>query len=127
MIFFTRGAHCCTYITAAVIDNDKYIIKDSLFWGDSGYEVKDLDGDKTLELTGYDVRFAYAFTSFAGSQFPILIYRYKNGKFRDVTDKFPKLVEKDLAGFKKDLNDNYLKKGYQCTEPGKDIFSYESG
>jgi len=125
--YYTGGAHCCTLLTAGIIKNDKYTVKDTLFWGDSGYEIKDIDGDGVMELSGFDVRFAYAFTSFAGSQFPILIYQYKNGKFIDVTKKFPKLIEKDLADYKKQLNDDYLTKGYNCPQPGQDIYSAESG
>ncbi len=125
--YFTGGAHCCDFITAAVIKNDKYIVKDTIWWGDSGFEIKDIDGDGSMELTGYDVRFAYAFTSFAGSQFPVLIYGYRNGKFTDITKKFPKLVEKDMADFKKSLNDDYLKPGFKCPQPGEDMYSTESG
>jgi hypothetical protein len=125
--FFTGGAHCCVFLTAAVIKNDQYVIKDTLFWGDSGYEIKDIDGDGVYEISGNDVRFAYAFTSFAGSQFPILIYQYKNGKFFDATKKFPKLIEKDLSDLKKNLDTDYLKKGYECRKPDEDIYSAESG
>lgn len=125
--FFTGGAHCCEFLTAAIIKNDKYVIKDTLSWGDSGFEIKDIDGDGVLELTGRDVQFAYAFTNFAASRFPILIYQYRNGKFINATKKFPKLVEQDVTDFKKELNDDYLKIGYQCPQPGQDIYSTESG
>jgi hypothetical protein len=125
--FFTGGAHCCDYLVAGTIKNDKFVVEDTLYWGDSGCEIKDIDKDGKIELSGYDTRFGYAFTSFAGSRFPVIIFQFRKGKFINVTKKFPDLVEKDLAELKKELDEDYLKMGYKCPEQGQDMYSTESG
>lgn len=124
---FTGGAHCCDYIVAGVLKSGNFIVKDTLWWGDSGFEIKDLDKNGKYELTGYDTRFGYAFTNFAQSIFPVIIFQYRGGKFINVTKKFPDLVEKDMKDFKKQLNDEYLKKGYDCPPKGEETFNTDAG
>ena len=125
--YFTGGAHCCDYIVAGIIKNGNFAVKDTLWWGDSGFEIKDINKDGKFELTGVDTRFGYAFTNFAQSIFPIVIYQFSGGKFINVTKKFPDLVEKDMKDFKKSLNDEYLKKGYDCPPKGDETFNTDAG
>ena len=95
---YTGGAHCCTYLTACRIVNDKLVVLDTLWWGDSGYEIKDLNKDGKKELRGVNTWFAYAFTSFAGSRFNVIIYGFKKDKFYDATKEYPDIVE---GGYKR--------------------------
>lgn len=126
MTFYTGGAHCCFYMVAGKLNGTSFAVQDTLWWGDSDCEIKDIDKDGKLELSGVDVRFAYAFTSFAGSRFPIIIYQFRKGKFVEVTKNFPDLIEKDIKGFKDELKD-YVKKGFECPKEGDDIYVGEAG
>jgi len=123
---YTGGAHCCSYIVAFKMLNDKIAVLDTLFWYDSGYEIKDIDGDGTKELTGNSAGFAYAFTNFAQSYFPVVIYKFKNNKFYDATKQFPVVVEKDIKFLKGELK-NYIAKGFECPKAGEDTFNTDAG
>jgi hypothetical protein len=95
---FTGGAHCClqslvyhwTGSTYASVQHD---------WGDPGYELVDLDRDGTPEFRSADARFAYAFASFASSAMPLVIWRYGDGAFRDVTLEHRALLRADAKGW----------------------------
>lgn len=94
--FYTGGAHCCWY--SLVYDYRANIyrsIKED--WGDSEPRLADLNGDGKMEFRSSDFRFAYLFTAFAGSAFPIQIWNYKPGRLVNSTSKFPQLVRKDAA------------------------------
>jgi len=98
---FTGGAHCCDYSLIYHFNpqtNQYQVLKQE--WGNHGFnhgDLKDLDGDGHLELVTSDDRFSYAFSSYVNSYLPILILRYQQGKFIDVTRKYPKLVRKGAA------------------------------
>jgi hypothetical protein len=126
--FFTGGAHCCFYITAATLKNDIYTVKDTLYLGDAGCEIHDKDNDGKVEFESVDTRFGYAFTNFAQSRFPIIIFQFRNGKFVEVTKRFPELVETDIKVLKKELNDEFLKKGFDCpSSKDEDTFNTDAG
>ncbi len=93
---FTGGAHCCaesrffrwvsaraTY--AGLLHN----------WRDPGYTANNIDGRGDVELMSNDARFAYEFTSFAASFFPLQIWHYERGRLIDVTRLFPGEVDHD--------------------------------
>ena len=96
--FYLGGPHCCWYT-----DVYRYVRRLGTyrptvgFWGDLDPKLVDLDGDGTPEFETGDDRFAYVFTSFAGSAFPLRILRFDHGRFRDVTRRFPRLVRRDAA------------------------------
>ncbi|NDJ19126.1 hypothetical protein [Myxacorys almedinensis] len=94
--FFTGGAHCCTYSLIYRYDAAKktYVQTDH-FWGDVGYRLQDVDGNGTIEFRSANPGFAYAFASFAGSAFPIQIWRYDRGNMIDETRRYPKQVYAD--------------------------------
>jgi hypothetical protein len=46
-----------------------------------------------------DDRFAYAFACFACSGLPLRIFRYEDGRFLDVTRRFPGLVAEDARSW----------------------------
>jgi hypothetical protein len=91
---FSGGAHCCTTTRLLTWDGTGYQPKD-IEWRDVGYELRDADGDGRPELVGYDPVFSYAFTSYADSAFPPLVYQASKGQVTDVTRKFPKVVQAD--------------------------------
>ncbi len=91
--FFTGGAHCCTY--SLIYRYDKQSNRYNKIrhdWGNGGYRLKDLDKDGLLEFESRDDRFAYAFTGYAASAYPLQIWQYRQGKMVDVTRRYPKLI-----------------------------------
>jgi hypothetical protein len=93
---YTGGAHCCFYTVILRFDGRAYR-GNVAFWGDPGYELRDLDRNGTPEFVTGDDRFAYAFTSYAGSVLPILVRRYDHGALTDVTNEYPALVRAEAA------------------------------
>jgi hypothetical protein len=92
--FFTGGAHCCIY--SLIYRYDKQANRYNNIrhdWGNGGYRLKDLDKDGLPEFESRDDRFAYAFTSYAASGYPLQIWQYRQGKMIDVTRRYPKLVQ----------------------------------
>jgi hypothetical protein len=99
---FSGGAHCC--LTARVLTwNGSGYTPTDIDYRDVSYAVKDADGDGRPELVGQDPVFSAAFTAFAASAFPPLVYHVEHGKLVDVTRTFPKLVRADAAALLKDL------------------------
>lgn len=98
---FSGGAHCCT--DAHVHDfraaNGTYA-RLTVPWGNGGYRLRDLGGDRLYEMIGSDDAFAYAFTSYAGSARPPKLLRYRHGRdglpgVVNVTRRFPRLIRSD--------------------------------
>ncbi|MBE9011280.1 hypothetical protein IQ250_13790, partial [Pseudanabaenaceae cyanobacterium LEGE 13415] len=93
---FTGGAHCCRYSLIYEYDRDRQTYSEThMKWGNLGYQLRDLDRDGKLEFYSADDRFAYAFTSYAASAFPIQIWRFKNGEMSDITRQYPKEIYAD--------------------------------
>jgi hypothetical protein len=98
---FSGGAHCCT--SAHVHDFRSAIgayARLTVDWGNSGYRLRDLGGDRLFEMVGTDDAFAYAFTAYAGSARPPKVLRYARAPdglpvLKDVTRRFPKLIRSD--------------------------------
>ncbi len=91
--FFTGGAHCCVQTQVYRFNaSSKSYAMTNLATRDAGYELKALDQDGIPEFVSADARFAYRFASFAGSGFPLQVWNYRQGKFVDVTRKFPKAI-----------------------------------
>lgn len=92
------GAHCCFWSRVYHYDAATNAYTVALhFWGDPSYRLKDLNGDGKPELVSADDRFAYRFTAFAFSGFPIQVWSYARGRFSNVTRRFPKEIAKDAA------------------------------
>jgi hypothetical protein len=96
---FTGGAHCCflsvIYGYSASADKYRHLTHD---WHDPSYSLSNLDQKGAPEFSSADARFAYVFTAYAQSRFPIQIWHYKKGKMVDVTRQFPKAVRKHASG-----------------------------
>jgi len=93
---YLGGAHCCWYtqVYRYVAAANAYA-EARHFWGNVQYRFTDLDRDGIAELVSADDRFAYQFTSFAGSSFPVRIWSYRAGRFTDVTRRFPARIRRD--------------------------------
>jgi hypothetical protein len=91
---YTGGAHCCFVSHFYRWDGTTYVAADRNF-GDPGYRVADLDGDRVKELITADYRFGYAFTAFAFSVMPIRIYDLRAGNWELVTTRFPERIRAD--------------------------------
>jgi hypothetical protein len=98
---YTGGAHCCSYSRIYRYPDLGGTGYESTVqpWGNVGYSLKDLDGDGLPEFRSADDRFAYAFSCFACSGFPIQIWQFRGGDFvpemQDVTRSFPLLIQRD--------------------------------
>jgi hypothetical protein len=123
---YSGGAHCCSSLFAGEIQKGKFVYTDSILWGNSYYEIKDLNGDKKFEISGVNDMFAYAFTNYAQSQMNILIYGYKNKKFVNVTKSFPELVNKQIDDMKTELKP-YQDNGFKCPELNEETFNTDAG
>ena len=94
------GAHCCAWSRVYRYVRSHHRYRPAVhFWGDDAASprLRDLNRDGKPEFVSVDARFAYAFTSYAGSWFPIQIWSYRRGRFRDVSRRFPRQVSKDAA------------------------------
>jgi len=123
---YTGGAHCCSYLVACRIENDHIMVLDSIWWGDSGYEIQDIKNDGKKELVGVKTWFAYAFTNFADSRFNVVIYKFKSGKFYDATSEFPDIIKADIKDLKSQLKE-YIDKGFDCPRQVEDTFNTDAG
>jgi hypothetical protein len=87
------GAHCCTQMELLRYSGGAYHAQERVF--ETGYHLKDLDRDGKPEFMTNDYGFAYAFTFFGASPFPVRVFSYRAGAFTDVTKTYPALVRKD--------------------------------
>ena len=125
--YYTGGAHCCTYTSIGEFKNNNFKFTDTIYWGNAGYEIKDLDGDGVMEFLGGSDMFAYAFTNYSETRFPIEIFRYENGKLKIVNDEFPDIIEAEIKDFKKDVQE-FVKAGYECPKSDtEDTFNTDAG
>jgi hypothetical protein len=90
---FSSGAHCCTDITIYTWQNNQFIKTETGLLDGEGGVFEDLDGDRKLEFSTSDNSFLYAFSSYAGSFPPSLIYAFNNGKFENVTRRYVKQLK----------------------------------
>lgn len=96
---FTGGAHCCSVTLLLRWDGGAYKSRLAV-WGNYGYRLVDLDGDKLPEFSAFDERFVYAFTAYVFSAAPVQIWQYRKGALIDVTREFPREIEKELPRLK---------------------------
>jgi hypothetical protein len=89
---WTGGAHCCTVVRAVSIPGGAMAARN---FGDSGARLAVLSGSRVL--VSADDRFAYLFTSYASSGLPVQIFRFRGGRFVNVTGQFKEAIAADQA------------------------------
>jgi hypothetical protein len=100
---YTGGAHCC--LESRIF---RYLPASGSYgrtfhsWADVGYRLLKADGDGRPEFVSADARFAYEFTAFAASFFPIQIWHFERGRVVDTTRLFPARIEADAAQLRKE-------------------------
>ena len=89
---YTGYAHCCVDSFIALLGHrPRWIVHD---WGSVGYHSSRVDG-RYYFVSG-DNRFAYAFTSYAGSAFPVQIWAIdKRDQLVEVTRSLPSRIRAD--------------------------------
>lgn len=90
--FWTGGAHCCTVVHIVSMPDGRAAVRN---FGDPGARIVDLGGQYLFRSA--DDRFAYVFTSFAASAFPVQLWRFRNGRLTNVTRDFPDTIAADAA------------------------------
>jgi hypothetical protein len=91
---FTGGTHCCTYTQIYRFDPqaNTYQVA-SHKWGNSFYQLVDLNQDGVLEFQSRDDRFTGKFTTYAASANPVQIWRFEQGRMIDRTRDYQTQVE----------------------------------
>jgi hypothetical protein len=92
------GAHCCylAYVLQYDAAAAAYRVRFHQF-ADAGARLIDLGHDGRVELLSADHRLAYEFASFGGSGMPLQVWRFRAGRFADVTRAFPQRIRKDAG------------------------------
>lgn len=85
---FSGGAHCCTSFAVYHWTGDRLVQANLEMLDGGGGMFEDLDQDGRLEFVSYDNAFLYAFSSYAGSFAPSLIFNFENGRFVDMTYRY---------------------------------------
>jgi len=96
LYLYLGGAHCCWYTQVYWYSSvaGRYSLRTHV-WGNAAARTADLDHDGTPEFVSGDDRFAYQFTDFADSSWPVQIWAFRLGAFRDVTRRFPAAIRTD--------------------------------
>jgi HYR domain len=93
---YSGGAHCC-FSSAIYRFSGASYERHNHFWGNRRYRIADLNRDRKQEFITADDRFAYAFSAFAFSGFPIQVWSYQGGSFSNVTRRYPALIRQDAV------------------------------
>jgi hypothetical protein len=90
---WTGGVHCCFPVDVYVFPADGRPFRVAKSFENPGVELRRV-GRKVLFVSG-DNRFAYRFTSYADSSWPIRVYELVGARLVDVTRRHPQLVRRD--------------------------------
>jgi hypothetical protein len=93
---YSGGAHCC--IELQVLERSGAgpdLLRRS--FGNASVSIVDLDRDGQAELKTQDDRFAYRFTSYAGSWLPVQVLSLDGTRFVDRTRSHPRLLRREAA------------------------------
>ena len=93
---YSGGAHCC-FVEQVFYPSGAGYKKVERYIGNPGDEIVDLRHNGRLEFLTGDDAFAYRFTDYAASGFPIQILTFAHGRFHDVTRGYPRRIAKDAA------------------------------
>ena len=113
---YTGGAHCCTVtkIVYQTNDGDWKIGEFGTRDGDPELKFEDVLNDGNFKIIGFDERFNYAFSSYAGSWPPIKIEEFQDGRLIDVTrnKRFLPRIHQALAEFEANAQADWNSNGY---------------
>jgi len=124
---FSGGAHCCSSLLITEIRDNKLVVLDSGFYGNSGYMVEDLNKDGVKEITSGNDMFAYTFTNYSETRFPLRVEKFENGKLTNITGKFKDDLIMEIGYFEEDLNE-IIKEGFVCPETDdEETFNTDAG
>lgn len=124
---YSGGAHCCTSLLVTEIRDNKVFVLDTGFYGNSGYVIEDLNKDGIKEIISGNDMFAYAFTNYSETRFPLKVDKFENGKLVDITGRFKNDLIMEVGYFEEDLNE-IIKAGYECPETDdEDTFNTDAG
>lgn len=89
---YTGGAHCCSLDQ---VFDFSYTTphQTEINFADSGASLTTINGRVVFKTR--DDSFAYVFTDFADSGFPIVLWAYRKGRFLNVTANYPAAIRKD--------------------------------
>ena len=96
---YSGGPHCCTssMIYRYDVKIKEYTAITHPWFHNFGPKIddkiQDIDKDGNVEFVNYDSRFAYKFSPFSYSRFPLQIWQYHQGKMIDVTRRYPQQVK----------------------------------
>jgi hypothetical protein len=93
---YTGGAHCCSVTELLRWTGTGYAAQ-TRDWADAGYTLVDAPPGGVPAFISGDVRFAYAFASFADSRFPVQVLTFKGGTWHDVTRARPETLRAESA------------------------------
>jgi hypothetical protein len=123
---YTGGAHCCNTLYACKIKNDKLIFTDSLFTADAYFEIQDLNKNGKYQMITYNMMFAYAFTNFAETRSPFMVFTVEDGRFKEITKNYPELIKNQITEWRNDLQ-VFLDSNYKCEAEGDETFNTDAG
>lgn len=124
---FTGGAHCCTSLYIAAITGNGFEFLDTAYWGNCYYNIKDLNNDGKKEIIGRNDMFAYYFTNFSMSRFPVFIYAFRKNKLKLVNTEFKTYIHNNIKDLEEELN-LYKTRGFECPKSDSaDVFNTDAG
>lgn len=124
---YSGGAHCCSSLLISEVNGDRYVVLDSGFYGNSGFMIEDLNKDGTKEIVSGNDMFAYAFTNYAETRFPLRVQKFEGGRLTEITGNFKDDILYELGYFEEDLNE-LIKEGFACPEKDdEDTFNTDAG
>jgi hypothetical protein len=86
-----------------------------------------LNKDGKKEIVGRNDMFAYFFTNFSMSRFPVQIYSFRKNKLRLANKEFKDIVYKNIKALKDELK-QYKTSGYECPKSDSaDVFNTDAG
>lgn len=96
LAFYSGGAHCCVMSAIYRYDPAAQTYQPNVIeWGDAAatFTLKNLDPQRNVpQLVSLDAGFAYAFSAYAFSGFPVKIWEYQQGELIDVTRRYPQQI-----------------------------------
>ncbi|WP_330203772.1 hypothetical protein [Cyanobacterium sp. Dongsha4] len=130
---YSGGAHCCTSFYIYTWLDGKFVETSIENLNSGGGIFKDLKEDNSLQFVTNDNSFLYAFSSYAGSYPPSLIYDVKKGELIENTRNYPNYLQETaddmLTALKEGIANDYEVNGVLAGYVAQKILldEYEEG